>query len=799
MGFQLDLAVAEDAGTFADLHVGAFAQTPLQRTLFPTQESLGGLRDCLKQDVLLTLKEGNVERINLVVRDTDNMNKIVAIAKWDLPEKVSRDVCPLAHIFPPKDACGYLIKEYSAKQESNKMKVMGDARCYRLTSVITIPRYRRRGAGTLLTNWGLLRGEKEKIPVYLESPFSTLSFFRNLGFISVNEFSISLPWNRAPAYIHKESCMVRIFRECDVREEEMDYWDSSLDIESLMIDYEAGVRPQLVVQAIYDRIEAYRNIQPSLWTYLQPIEDVMASARDLYRRWPDESNRPSLWGVPFSVKDSFDIAGIPTTIGCQTLAYTPNSSSLVYRRCIDAGALFIGKTNMDQLATGMTGCRSPFGTLHSVLSRDHVVGGSSSGSAISVAEGLVSFSLGSDTAGSIRIPAMFNNIVGFKPTKGTVSAQGIAPACLHQDCVSFLGVTSEVTEKVWRVCQGFDKEDYFAKPPPFQISSRVYSKETRDFRGALPSFNFGTPPDSALEVCIPVFQKQFKHVIAILKELGGRRVDIDWTPFASANELLYSGTFVLERLTTLPDGWFDNNKDTLHPVIRSVFENALARKSTAIDVFKDLQKQAKYKRMVEDILTLDDDSQELTVMVVPTAPFHPTIEEVSKDPICINEKLGAFAHFANVLDLVAVALPCGTYKVEMGDTEILPFGVTILAGTGLDRHLLHLVKRLEDPLRDIEDDLGSNTSLTGTEEDSTRASEKIGDSDNTLTDSEKATSADVEVDTRKVVENSSTLEEVLRNIEDEMLKAHSDNDESEKKLRDTDEDMMKSSKENNLI
>ena len=647
----------------------------------------------------------------------------------------------------------------------------------------------------MLVNWGLLKGEKEKIPVYLESPISTLSFFRNLSFISVDDFSISLPRNRASAYIHKESCMIRIFRDCDVREDEMDYWDSSLDIESLMIDYEAGVKPQLVVQAIYDRIEAYQNIQPSLWIHLQPIEDVMASARDLYRRWPDRSNRPPLWGVPFSVKDSFDIAGIPTTIGCQTLAYTPHSSSLVYRRCIDAGALFIGKTNMDQLATGMTGCRSPFGTLHSVLSRNYVVGGSSSGSAISVAEGLVSFSLGSDTAGSIRIPAMFNNIVGFKPTKGTVSAQGVAPACLHQDCVSFLGVTSEVTEKVWRVCQGFDKEDYFAKPPPFQISPRVHSEDARDFEDSLPPFKFGTPPDSALEVCSPIYQKQFKLVIAILEELGGRRVALDWTPFASANDLLYGGTFVLERLTTLPDGWFDKNKDTLHPVIRSVFENALARKSTAIDVFKDLQKQAKYKRMAEDILTLDGDSHELTVMVVPTAPFHPTIEEVSKDPIGINEKLGVFAHFANVLDLVAIALPCGTYRVEMGDMEILPFGVTILAGTGLDRHLLHLVKRLEDPLRDIEDDLGSNTSLAGTDEDST----KDDSLENTVTNIETDTLAEVEVDKGKPFENNGNLKEVLRNIEDEMLKVHSDNDEVEENLRDADEDMMEFGKENSSI
>ncbi|TEY71540.1 hypothetical protein BOTCAL_0091g00250 [Botryotinia calthae] len=188
MGFQLDVAAAEDADILADMHLNAFAQTPLQCTLFPTEDSLAGLRECLKQDVLLTLKEGNVERTNLVVRDTDDMNKIIAIAKWDLPEKVTRAICPLAHIFPPKDARGDLIKEYSATQKLNKIKVMGDAPCYRLTSVITLPKYRRRGAGTLLVNWGLMKGEKEKIPVYLESPISTLSFFRNLSFISVDDF-----------------------------------------------------------------------------------------------------------------------------------------------------------------------------------------------------------------------------------------------------------------------------------------------------------------------------------------------------------------------------------------------------------------------------------------------------------------------------------------------------------------------------------------------------------------------------------------------------------------------------------
>lgn len=479
----------------------------------------------------------------------------------------------------------------------------------------------------------------------------------------------------------------------------MDRWDSSLDITNLTLDYEAGITPQLVVEAIYDRIEAYKEVQPSLWIHLESIDNVMSAANELYRRWPKKSGRPPLWGVPFSVKDSFDVKGVPTTIGCPALAFTPTSSALVFQRCLDAGAIFIGKTNMEQLATGMTGCRSPYGTLHSTFSQSHVVGGSSSGSAVSVSKGLVSFSLGSDTAGSIRVPAMFNGLLGFKPTKGTVSAQGVAPACLHQDCVSFLGLTTEDTETVWKVCEGFDKNDYFSKPPPFHLSSQILSTDARS------RFKFGTPPDSALGVCTPMYRKQFDHVVAALESSGGQRVELDWTPFASANELLYGGTFVLERLTTLPEGWFDNNKELLHPVIRSVFEGALARHSTAIDVFNDLHKQAKYKRMVEDILTIDNEDGALTVMVVPTTPFHPTIDEVSKDPIGINGKLGAFAHFANVLDLVALAVPCGTYEsVDGGVVARLPFGITMLAGTGLDRQLLHLVKGLEDTLRDIEDD-----------------------------------------------------------------------------------------------
>ena len=469
----------------------------------------------------------------------------------------------------------------------------------------------------------------------------------------------------------------------------MDRWDSSLSIVSLQADYEAGITPTAVIHAIYERIEAYKEVQPSVWIHLQPLNAVLQAAKELETKWPNPNSRPPLWGVPFGVKDNIDIVGIPTTCGCPALAYTPEASAPVYQKCIDAGALYIGKTNMEQLATGMTGCRSPYGTLHSSWSNEHIVGGSSSGSAVSVSSGLVSFSLGSDTAGSIRVPALFNGIVGFKPTKGTVSARGIMPACKHQDTAGFLALNVEDTETVWRVCKGFDKMDPFAKREfVIKLSDKKRSK-----------MRFGVPPSDALEACSPEYQRAFTRAIKAMQHARHHRIKLDWEPFAAANELLYNRSFVLERLTILPQGWFEKNKQLLHPVTRQVFEGALARNSTAVDVFTDLHKQAECKRAVEDILTFEEEKHEntLTVMIVPTAPFHPTIQEVEKDPIDIGGKLGIFAHFANVLDLVGIALPAGSYSVldKEGRKSHLPFGVTVLARGGLEEELIKATKDLE--------------------------------------------------------------------------------------------------------
>ena len=358
-------------------------------------------------------------------------------------------------------------------------------------------------------------------------------------------------------------------------------WDGHLDITSLRDAYAHGLSAAEVVDKVYGRIEAYHEIQPSVWIHLQSKEAVVAAAKELETRFPDKETRPSLFGIPFSIKDNIDIAGIPTTTACPPLARTPKESALVYRKLIEQGGLFVGKTNLEQLATGMTGCRSPYGTLSSVYHKDYTVGGSSSGSSVSVAAGLVSFSIGSDTAGSGRLPAAFNGIVGWKPTKGTVSVAGVTPACQSQDCIAVLTKDVEDSRVIWRSIRGYDENDIYAKPEPY-----LYRPST-----PAATFTFGVPSAEALAVCSQPYRVLFDEAVGTLQAIGGILKPIDWMPFENAGKLLYEGTFVAERLAGLPDGWLEASKELLHPVIRQIFEGAANRKTTATQVFRDLHAQ----------------------------------------------------------------------------------------------------------------------------------------------------------------------------------------------------------------
>ena len=432
-------------------------------------------------------------------------------------------------------------------------------------------------------------------------------------------------------------------------------FDGDLSILSLQKAYRNGIPPVAMIEVVYERIEKYKEVDPSVWIHLETKASALEQARKLSSNWPDCSRLPPLFGVPFSVKDSFDIAGLPTTTACPPLVRVPSKSASAYDLLLKQGAIFIGKTNLDQMATGLTGCRSPFGIPRSVFHYEYISGGSSSGSCVSVGAGLVTFSLGTDTAGSARLPAGFNGVVGYKPTRGLISAQGVTPACLSLDCVAIIAGNVSDARTVWDLCTKYDEEDPYAKTTA-PIQRHINSTGTR-----AKIFRFGIPPLEALAICNPVYRRKFDESVEFLHTMGGISRPIDWSPFEKAGQLLYEGSFVSERLASLPDGWLEKNREHLHPVIQEILENVITRQSTAIQAYRDLQAKALYTRQVEKIFAYD--ASGIDVLVVPTAPTHWTVEEVLADPITTNSVLGEFSHFGNVLDLCAVAIPAGTCPV----------------------------------------------------------------------------------------------------------------------------------------
>ena len=472
-------------------------------------------------------------------------------------------------------------------------------------------------------------------------------------------------------------------------------FDGDLTISGLQRAYRNGLSVVTVIEAVFDRLEKYKIIDSAVWIQHETKESTMEYARKISTRWPDRASLPPLFGVPFSVKDSIDIAGIPTTTACPPLAHIPSVSARAYQILLDHGAILVGKTNLDQLATGLTGCRSPYGITRSVFNHEFISGGSSSGSCVSVGAGLVSFSLATDTAGSGRVPSGFNGVVGFKPTRGTISFQGVTPACLSLDCIAL--IASNVTDActVWDLCVGYDRNDRYAK------SSAPMQRHVNATGPQAGSFRFGIPPPEALARCNHVYRRMFQNVVQILQTLGGRLLPIDWSPFERAGKLLYDGTFVSERLASLPDNWLAANRTHLHPVIRELFEKVVNRQSTAVEAYRDIQAKALYTRQAENVFAYS--SAGVDVVVVPTAPTHWTVDEVVADPIAKNSKLGEFTHFGNILDLCAVACPAGTYAVSelSSDTNaqgLLPFGITFLGGSMCDAEILQIARRFEQTL-----------------------------------------------------------------------------------------------------
>jgi allophanate hydrolase len=363
----------------------------------------------------------------------------------------------------------------------------------------------------------------------------------------------------------------------------------------------------------------------------------------------------ALAGLTFAIKDNIDLAGIPTTAACPAFAYTPAGTAPVVQRLIDAGAIPIGKTNMDQFATGLVGTRTPYGACSSVFDDRYISGGSSSGSAVAVAKGLVDFALGTDTAGSGRVPAAFNNLVGLKPTRGLLSTDGVVPACRSLDCVSIFAKDCDVARRVFHVTRESDAAVSFK------------------------SFRFGVPAANQLEFfgddeAAELYAKAIKQTEA----LGGERVEIDFSPFRAAAELLYSGPWVAERLSAI-GAFMAQHGDDMNPIVRQII--AGGAKYTAVETF-----EAQYR--LQDLCTAAArEWARIDTMLLPTTGTIFTHEAVAADPIGTNTKLGFYTNFVNLMNLAAVAVPAG-FRANG-----LPFGVSFIGPAFSDDALLTIADR----------------------------------------------------------------------------------------------------------
>jgi allophanate hydrolase len=433
-------------------------------------------------------------------------------------------------------------------------------------------------------------------------------------------------------------------------------------IAPLLAAYAAGSRtPAAVLRELYATLARRGN--DHVWIHVLPLEDALRQLEAVEARRRAGLALP-LFGVPFAIKDNIDVAGHPTTAGCPAFAYKPEATATVVRRLQEAGGILVGKTNLDQFATGLTGTRSPYGALSSIFDPDYIAGGSSSGSAVAVAARLVAFALGTDTAGSGRVPAAFNGIVGLKPTRGLLSTAGVMPACRSLDCVSVLTHTVEDAARVLDVARGPDAADPYSREagaPPAALGA---------------TFRFGVPAATQLEFFgDEAAARLYERALERLEGLGGRRVTIDWAPFRAAADLLYSGPWVAERLAALGP-FFDAHPEDIHPVVRAIVGRASTM--TAVDVFagmyrlEDLRRQAGAQWAGMDVL------------VLPTTGTMYRHAAVEGDPVRLNTNLGYYTNFVNLLDCCALAVAAGLRPSG------LPFGISLIAPAFHDDRLVAL-------------------------------------------------------------------------------------------------------------
>lgn len=415
--------------------------------------------------------------------------------------------------------------------------------------------------------------------------------------------------------------------------------------------YQTG---ELTPSALLSLREAYAE-QDTAWIALvdpAQLSDQLAELSQRLEAVKGDIARLPLYGVPFAIKDNIDAAGWQTTAACPEFAYTANADAFVLARLRAAGAILMGKTNLDQFATGLVGTRSPYGAVPNSINGDYVSGGSSSGSASVVARGLVAFSLGTDTAGSGRVPAGFNNIVGLKPTKGRLSNSGLVPACRTVDCISIFALTVEDAEQVAGLAEGYDASDAYSRrnphtaPVSFRQAIKLAVPDTLEF--------FGDTQNQAV----------YEQALLTLSALGAEITRIDFSPFKQLADQLYFGPWVAERTVAIAS-MFDAHPDAINPVVRGIVENGL--RYSACDAYKAEYLRAALSRQINDALAGFD------ALVVPTSATIRTLAEMAEEPVRYNSEFGYYTNFTNLADLSALALPAGWRA------DGLPAGITLIA------------------------------------------------------------------------------------------------------------------------
>jgi allophanate hydrolase len=424
-------------------------------------------------------------------------------------------------------------------------------------------------------------------------------------------------------------------------------------IADILAAHRAGaMTPADTLARCYARIRTHAD--PAIFITLRDEADALAEANDVATRGGDLP----LWGIPVAVKDNVDVAGMPTTAACPAFAYHPKQDATVVARLRQAGAIVIGKTNLDQFATGLVGVRSPYGVPRNTLDPRLIPGGSSSGSAVAVAAGLVPLALGTDTAGSGRVPAMLNNIVGMKPSLGLVSTHGVLPACRTLDCVSVFAHTTDDAWAALTVMAGHDLNDAFARKRPLGTPG-----------AAPPAFRVGVPRPSE-RIFFNDRQAAADYAAALdrLTRLGGEIVEIDIEPFYETARLLYEGPWVAERYA-VAESLIASSPEAMHPVTREIILDGA--RPNAVAAFKAFYRLEELRRSAEHAFRRVD------LLALPTAPTVYTVDQVLADPVQLNSRLGTYTNFVNLLDLCGLALPAALHGTR-------PFGVTLLAPGGRD-------------------------------------------------------------------------------------------------------------------